>query len=62
MTRELQLRDVEILRIFDALAPGSDNLAALEQETMKQAGCTLARINEAIKSIDSNPEHMYWRT
>lgn len=62
MTRELQLRDKEILDTMRILASGSTTLAALGVEVTKRCGCIVPRIDEAIKRADQNPEHLYWKT
>ena len=66
MTRELQLRDVEILTVFEVMilgeAPDEEDRTAAVQETIKRCDCTVARLDEALARVGANSEHLFWRT
>lgn len=62
-TRALQLRDIEILVIFDALiagAPASD-LGAAARETAKRCDCSETRVDDALVRVQWDRTHLYWR-
>lgn len=64
MTRELQLRDEEILDVLQTLMmgePDEPTIDAAWTETAKICDCDEARIYKALAAVQDNGEHLYWK-
>lgn len=64
MSREMQLRDTEILQVLGALMVGAedkDDIDSDVRETAKRCDCAVSRVNEAVERVVHDSKHIYWR-